>query len=51
MTAVTGAPAKYRPQKINWADPAYTSIESKNTSNTEIPEAIPTTPNARPILI
>lgn len=51
MTAVTGAPAKYNPQNINWAEPAYTSTDSKNTSNTDMPDAIPTTPNARPMLI
>lgn len=46
-----GAPATYNPQKINWADPAYTITDNRKISNIDRLEVIPITPKANPILM
>ncbi len=42
-----GAPATYNPQKINWADPAYTITDNRKISNIDRLEVIPITPKSQ----
>ena len=51
IMADAGVPERIRAQKMNCAEPAYTSMVSSAISNNFNPEADPTTPKANPMLM